>query len=85
MVKTRQQYSYLNDDILQQLIVEGVGAVELEHEVTREDVLDAAHHVLGLRLWKKIRQQFVKKIAIMAFDQKIGTLKRQTQLSPKKH
>ena len=53
MVKTRQQNSYLNDDILQQLIVEGVGAVELEHEVTREDVLDAAHHVLSLRLWKK--------------------------------
>ena len=36
--------------LLQQLVVERVGAVELEHHVLGEGVLDAAHHVLCLRL-----------------------------------
>lgn len=44
---------YLNGDIFKQLIVEGVGTVELEEEVVGKDMLDALNHVLRLRLWKK--------------------------------
>ena len=36
-------------DVLQQLIVECVGAVELQHNMLRKDVLDALNDVLRLR------------------------------------
>ena len=35
-------------DVLEELVVEGVGAVELEDHVPGVDVLDALYHVLGL-------------------------------------
>ena len=41
---------YLNFDVFEELVVEGVGAVELEYDVAGEDVLDALDDVLRLRL-----------------------------------
>ena len=53
-VKKRKKYHFgastnLHLDIFKQLIVEGVGAVELQHQIVREDVLDALDDVLRLR------------------------------------
>ncbi len=36
-------------DLLQKLIVEGVGAIKLEDQVLRENMLDTLHDILGLR------------------------------------
>lgn len=41
---------HLHHHLLQQLVVQGVCAVELEDHVPGERVFDAAHHVLGLGL-----------------------------------
>lgn len=41
---------HLHQDALQELVVQRVGAIKLEHQVTSERVFDAANHVFRLRL-----------------------------------
>jgi len=43
----------LNNNILQKLVVQSVGAVKLKDQMLRKHVLDAANHVLGFGLWKR--------------------------------
>lgn len=46
----RLRWLHLHKDALQKLVVQCVGAIELEHNVTSKRVLDAPNHVFRLSL-----------------------------------